>query len=167
MVYSKTIKIIKDFKSLIIDFPLIWKLLISVIYKLLGKTISKRVISYVFVGFSGVGVQTSITYILLSLTNYSFRTILPISVFIATCSNFTINNVLTFSSKKLVGVRFLFGLIKFLLISSLPMMINIFVARFLYIQLLKSSFLAQLCGIFVSFIWNYLLSSKLIWEKKF
>ena len=77
-------------------------------------------------GSLGVIIQFMIIYFLLGFTSFDFENILPIGVIIAASSNFTINNMLTFRSNKLKGKKFYFGLMKFLLVSSLPMIANVY-----------------------------------------
>ena len=144
---------------------LFWDVLVSSIYRLLGKKISKKLISYALVGFTGIGLQFLIIYILTEISNFKFEIILPIGVFVAACSNFSFNNILTFRSNKLEGKKFIFGLIKFLFLSSLPIIANVVACLLFYSAFSKNTFWAQLIGIFVNFIWNYLASSRLVWGK--
>ena len=77
---------------------------------------------------------------------------------------YIINNILTFRSNKLSGKNFYFGLFKFLLVASLPIIANIGVANLFYNQLSSNTFFAQIAGILVVFIWNYAASSRVVWN---
>ena len=147
-----------------LDLAVIWDFFISLIHNLFGRLIPRRAFSFALVGLIGVVVQMTIIYILLGITNYQFEKVLPIGVIIAASSNYTINNILTFRSNKLSGKYFYFGLFKFLLVASLPIIANIGVANLFYSQLSKNTFVAQLAGIFVVFIWNYAASSRVVWN---
>ena len=62
------------------------------------------------------------------------------------------------------GKRFYLGLMKFLLVSSLPIIANIGITTLFYSQLSINSFISQIGGILVVFIWNYAASSKFVWK---
>ena len=55
-------------------------------------------------------------------------------------------------------------LIKFLLISSLPVIANVGLASSFYFFISSNTFFSQIAGIFVVFIWNYAASSKFVWN---
>ena len=147
-----------------LDLAVIWDFFISLIHNLFGRLIPRRAFSFALVGLIGVFVQMTIIYLLMGITNYQFEKVLPIGVIIAASSNYIINNILTFRSNKLSGKYFYFGLFKFLLVASLPIIANIGVANLFYSQLSKNTFVAQLAGIFVVFIWNYAASSRVVWN---
>ena len=147
-----------------LDLPVVWDFLISLVHTFSRRIIPRRAISFAFVGSLGVIIQFMIIYFLLGFTSFDFENILPIGVIIAASSNFTINNMLTFRSNKLKGKKFYFGLMKFLLVSSLPMIANVGVTNLFYSQLSANTFISQLAGIFVVFIWNYAASSKVVWN---
>ena len=147
-----------------LDLPVVWDFLISLIHTFSKRIVPRRAISFALVGSIGVFVQLATIYLILGLTKFNFENILPIGVIIAASSNFTINNLLTFRSNKLKGKSFYFGLMKFLLVSSLPMIANIGVTNLFYNQLSINTLFSQLAGILVVFIWNYAASSKVVWN---
>ena len=101
---------------------------------------------------------------LIGVLNLAFEQVLPIGVIVAASSNFIINNLLTFRKKRLEGKRFFFGMFKFLLVSSLPIIANIGIATLFHSQLSVNTFISQIAGILVVFIWNYAASSKVVWN---
>ena len=147
-----------------LDLAVIWDFLISLIHNCFGRLIPRRAFSFALVGFMGVFVQMFIIYFLLGVTDFEFEKVLPFGVILAATSNYIINNVLTFRSNKLSGKNFYFGLFKFLLVASLPIIANIGVANLFYNQLSSNTFIAQIAGIFVVFIWNYAASSRVVWN---
>ena len=147
-----------------LDLPVIWDFLISLIHTFSKRVVPRRAISFALVGSIGVFVQLITIYLILGFTRFDFESILPIGVIIAASSNFTINNLFTFRSNKLKGKSFYFGLMKFLLVSSLPMIANVGVTNLFYNQLSTNTFFSQLAGILVVFIWNYAASSKVVWN---
>ena len=56
------------------------------------------------------------------------------------------------------------GLLKFLLVASLPVLANVGLASAFYSFVAKDTLLAQLAGILVVFVWNYAASSRLVWN---
>jgi len=147
-----------------LDLPVVWDFLISLLHTFSGRLVPRRAVSFALVGSTGVFIQLLTIYFLLAITNLDFETVLPLGVIIAASSNFIINNILTFRSNKLSGKRFYTGLLKFLLVSSLPIIANVGVTNLFYSQFLTNTFISQLAGIFVVFIWNYAASSKVVWN---
>mgnify|MGYP001166224958 FL=1 len=147
-----------------LDFPVVWDFLISLIHSFIRRIIPRRAVSFALVGSSGVVVQLLTIYFFMSVTSFDFEKVLPVGVVIAATSNFTINNFFTFRTNKLSGKRFYLGLMKFLLVSSLPIIANIGITTLFYSQLSINSFISQIGGILVVFIWNYAASSKIVWN---
>jgi len=147
-----------------LDLPVVWDFLISLIHSFSGRIIPRKAVSFALVGSTGVFIQLLTIYFLLAITKYNFETVLPVGVIIAASSNFIINNILTFRSNKLLGKKFYVGLVKFLLVSSLPIIANVGVTNLFYTQFSTNTLLSQFAGIFVVFIWNYAASSKVVWN---
>ena len=143
---------------------MVWDFLISLIHSFTRGIIPRRAVSFALVGSTGVFVQLLTIYFFMMVTSFDFEQVLPIGVVIAASSNFTINNVFTFRTNKLSGRRFYLGLMKFLLVSSLPIIANIGITTLFYSQLSINSFISQIGGILVVFIWNYAASSKIVWN---
>ena len=154
----------REFGKSKLDLAVIWDFLISLIHNFFGRIIPRRAFSFALVGLIGVFVQMFAIYFLLAVTDFDFEKILPVGVILAATSNYIINNILTFRSNKLSGKNFYFGLFKFLLVASLPIIANIGVANLFYNQLSSNTFFAQIAGILVVFIWNYAASSRVVWN---
>tara|TARA_B100000965_G_C19562814_1_gene745345 strand:- start:380 stop:1480 length:1101 start_codon:yes stop_codon:yes gene_type:complete len=147
-----------------LDISVVWDFLISLLHTLTFRVLPRRAISFGLVGLSGVLVQLISTKILMYFLFAPFEKALPISVFMAATSNYLINNALTFRSQRLLGFTLLNGLAKFLLVSSLPVIANIGLATAFYNSVYENTFFAQISGIFVVFIWNYVASSRFVWN---
>ena len=147
-----------------LDISVVWDFLVSLIHTLTFRVLPRRAISFGLVGLSGVFVQLLSTNILMYLFFLPFERALPISVFFAATSNYLINNSLTFRSQRLWGYTLFKGLMKFLLVSSLPVLANIGLATAFYNSVYENTVLAQISGIFVVFIWNYVASSRFVWN---
>ena len=147
-----------------LDLPMVWDFFISLIHSFIRRIIPRRAVSFALVGSIGVFVQFFTIYFLMGILNLAFEKVLPVGVIVAASSNFIINNLLTFRINRLVGKSFFFGLFKFLLVSSLPIIANIVVTNLFYSQLSVNTFISQIGGILVVFIWNYAASSKVVWN---
>ena len=147
-----------------LDSAIIWDFVISLLHTFTRRIIPRRAISFAIVGTTGVFVQMFCIYFIIWITNFEFQKVLPFGVIMAASSNYTINNLLTFRENKLKGLKFVGGLFKFLLVSSLPILANIGVTNLFFDKFSSNSFFSQLIGIIVVFIWNYAASSKFVWN---
>ena len=75
-----------------------------------------------------------------------------------------INTLLTFRINRLKGINLFIGILKFLLVSSIPLLANVGLASSFYQYITPNKFLSQMAGIIVVFIWNYAASSKFVWK---
>ena len=146
------------------NIAVVWDLFISIIHALTNRILPRRAISFAIVGLLGVFVQLFVVYILMGVLGFTFIKALPFAVLSAASSNFLINNLVTFRNKRLFGNDFFIGLFKFLLVSSLPVIANIGLASSFYNNVSSNTFLSQMAGIIVVFIWNYAASSRFVWD---
>jgi len=154
----------RDFGESKLDIAIFWDFLISVLHTITLRSLPRRAISFGLVGCTGVAVQLTATFLLMKGGGQEFTAALPAAVTIAACSNYLINNALTFRYRRLKGQQLIIGLVKFLIVSSLPIIANIGLASAIYPYVSNNSTLAQIVGILVAFIWNYAASSKLVWN---
>ena len=147
-----------------LDIAVIWDFFVSLSHSFLKRSIPRKAISFGFVGSTGVVVQLISSYSLMIIFGLTFEFALPIAVVLSASSNFFINNWLTFRSKRLKNKQLIFGLLKFLIVSSLPIFANVGLATSFYNYISPNTFVSQLAGIIIVFIWNYAASSKLVWE---
>ena len=147
-----------------LDIAIVWDFLVSLIHSLSKRLIPRKAISFAFVGITGVLVQFLISYSFMWLLGFSFQNVLPVAVVSAATSNYLVNNWLTFRVNRLRNKALFVGLLKFLLVSSLPIIANVGLASSFYKLISPNTFFSQLAGIIVVFIWNYAASSKLVWK---
>ena len=147
-----------------LDLAIVWDFLISILHSLSFRLVPRRAVSFGLVGLSGVAVQLLATAILMSGAGLPFSIALPIAVVAAASSNYLINNTLTFRFQRLKGLSLLRGMIKFLLVASLPVLANVGLASAFYSFVAPNKLLAQLGGIIVVFVWNYAASSRFVWN---
>ena len=147
-----------------LDLAIVWDFLVSLVHTSLQRTIPRKAISFGFVGASGVVIQLFVVYFSIWFLGLEFHRSLPFAVVIAASSNYLINNSLTFRSNRLKNKALIIGLIKFLIVSSLPIFANVGLATTFFNYISPNTLLSQLAGIIVVFIWNYAASSKLVWN---
>ena len=154
----------RSYGSSKLDLAIFWDFLISILHSLSLRLLPRRAISFALVGASGVVVQLLVTQLLMSLVGLAFNTALPLAVVTAASSNYLINNALTFRFQRLRGAALLRGLLKFLLVASLPVLANVGLASAFYSFVARDTVWAQLAGILVVFVWNYAASSRFVWN---
>lgn len=147
-----------------LDLAIFWDFLISILHSLSFRVLPRRAISFGLVGLSGVLVQLLVCQLLMSAAGLSFERALPVAVVTSATSNYLINNALTFRFQRLKGALLLRGLLKFLLVSSLPVLANVGLASAFYDLVSRDTLWAQLAGILVVFVWNYAASSRFVWN---
>ena len=148
-----------------LDLAIIWDFLISIIHNFTLRIIPRRAVSFGLVGLSGVFVQLGMTSFLTNVFLMGFYDALPIAVVFAATSNFLINNQVTFRSNRLKNFALLIGLLKFLIVSSLPVIANIGITTAFYNYISADTVIAQIAGIGIVYAWNYLASSSFVWNK--
>jgi dolichol-phosphate mannosyltransferase len=146
-----------------LDLAIVWDLGVSILHTLLLRSVPRRAISFALVGASGVVVQLAVNSLLMAF-GLSFARALPPAVVVSATSNYLINNSLTFRFQRQQGLALLRGLLKFLLVASLPVLANVGIASAFYSLVSRDTVLAQLAGIVVVFVWNYAASSKFVWN---
>ena len=124
----------------------------------------RSAISFALVGTTGIATHLMIYSVVRSLFGLSFEFAQIFAVVGAASTNFLINNVLTFRTQQLSGLRLLLGLIRFLLVTSMGMVANVGVSTALYHRSTEEPIVAMFAGIAVDFVWKYAASSKFVWN---
>jgi dolichol-phosphate mannosyltransferase len=146
-----------------LDVAVLWDFGVSILHTLSLRLLPRRAISFGLVGASGFLVQLLVTRLVM-LLGVAFAQALPVAVVAAASSNYLVNNALTFRFQRQKGLALLRGLLKFLLVASLPVLANVGVASAFYSYVSHNTFWAQLAGIVVVFVWNYAASSRFVWN---
>ncbi len=147
-----------------LDLAIFWDFLISILHTLSFRLLPRRAISFGLVGISGIMVQFLVNKVLITLGGMNFLQALPLAVVAAASSNYLINNALTFRFQRLKGFGLIRGLLKFLMVASLPILANVGLASAFYNFVASDMLWAQLAGILVVFVWNYAASSRFVWN---
>lgn len=133
--------------------------------KMIGRWVPTRFVLFTGVGALGVGVYLAVLAVLYRGNFASFMTAQVIATLVAMTSNFLLNNVATFRSEKLHGVRLVTGLLKFYAACSLGALINVAFAGMLIRHGLPW-LLAGGLGLAVSSVWNYWVNTVLTWRRR-
>ncbi len=147
-----------------LDLAVLWDFVVSLIHTSTLRLLPRRAISFGLVGASGVVVQLLSTALLMGLLNLAFQQALPVAVITAASSNYLVNNALTFRDRRQSGRQLIRGLLKFLLVASLPALANVGLATSFYTLIQAHALWAQLAGIVVVYVWNYAASSRFVWN---
>jgi len=132
--------------------------------KLARNAIPVRFASFLLVGATGIVVHLVALKASLSLLGLSFAAGQTLATLIAMTSNFFLNNAITYRDQRLTGADALKGLIIFYAICAIGAVSNIGVATWLYSNR-PVWWLAGLLGSLVGVVWNYAVSSTLVWRR--
>jgi dolichol-phosphate mannosyltransferase len=146
-----------------LDSFVIWEYLMLLVDKLVGRYVPARFISFALIGGSGVAVHFLTLYLAMKLT--VFPAAQALATFVAMTSNFALNNVLTYRDRRLVGRRFVTGLLSFYAVCSLGAVANVGIAAAAFTHH-YTWWVSGLAGAAVGVVWNYAVSSVFTWHRK-
>lgn len=133
--------------------------------KLFGGVLPVRFLMFGAVGVSGIAVHLLVLSFALSTLGLRFEWAQVAAVIVAMTWNFAINNQLTYRDARLSGWRFFAGLLVFYLACSIGSIGNVGVASWIY-SFHATAWLAGLAGALMGAVFNYAISSALIWKRK-
>jgi dolichol-phosphate mannosyltransferase len=136
---------------------------------LVDKTVG-HIVPVRFVLFAGVGVLGIVLHMLvllgaLKLALLPFDTAQSVATATAILGNFVLNNRFTFGDRRLRRGRLWRGLALFAAISAVGAIGNLSVAAFLFGPQKTGWFLAGIVGAIMSLVWNYAVSSAIVWRR--
>jgi dolichol-phosphate mannosyltransferase len=121
-----------------------------------------RFLSFALVG--GIGVLVNLAVLQAATTaGLNFGTAQTLGTIVAMVANFQLNNQLTYRAQRLKGTRAWRGLVLFLIVCSLGAIANVGIAKALYAENGHSLF-SGAAGAAVGVVWNYAVSSTLVWR---
>jgi dolichol-phosphate mannosyltransferase len=127
--------------------------------------ISLRFVLFCFVGATGIAVHFAVLAGTLYSISLDFIWAQIAATMAAIASNFAINNALTYRDRRLKGWAYLGGMLGFYVISLVGMVSNIGIADWLFNNAQKW-WIAGLAGAIIGVVWNYVVSSLLIWRTR-
>ena len=135
-----------------------------VVHHATGGALPTRFVLFAMIGASGLVVHFTTLLIVLrwfgGLTFYSGQVVATI---VAMASNFILNNEITYSSYRFRGLGLIEGFAAFALGCSVGAIANIDIASWLYTAD-ETWWVAGLSGALLSVVWNYAVSTNLIWR---
>jgi dolichol-phosphate mannosyltransferase len=132
--------------------------------KTTGNVLPARFVSFLLVGAFGVLVHLLSLKAFLTL-GFEFVAAQTLATLVAMTSNFFLNNTLTYRDQRLTGAGALKGLLLFYLVCTVGAASNIGVANWLYTNK-PVWWLAGLLGSVVGAVWNYAVSSTIVWRRR-
>jgi dolichol-phosphate mannosyltransferase len=133
--------------------------------KSLGGMVPIRFLMFAAVGASGIAVHLAVLGLALSQFGLGFSWAQATAVLVAMTWNFVLNNQLTYRDLRLSGFGFLRGLVLFYLACSIGSIGNVGVASWIY-SFHATAWIAGLAGAAVGSVFNYAVSSALIWKNR-
>lgn len=148
-----------------LDTLVIWEYLLLLYDKMFGRILPARFLIFVTVGAFGALLHLLVLGGLYRGGLTGFDAAQATAAGTAMIANFWLNNVFTYRDKRLRGTRFVQGLISFLAICSVGAFVNVQVAHYLLAEGVPW-WVSGLLGASIGAVWNYAVSSTLVWENK-
>ena len=127
--------------------------------------LSLRFIFFCLVGLTGIAVHFAVLWLGVTLLALSFEWAQTLAIAVAIANNFALNNAITYRDQRLTGVNFVKGLILFYVISSIGAISNLSVGTWIFGHE-QTWWLAGLGGALMSVVWNYAVSSMMVWRAR-
>jgi dolichol-phosphate mannosyltransferase len=124
---------------------------------------STRFIPFLIIGSLGILNQLAFLRLALDLLGIAFMTAQALATLAAMTGNFLLNNIVTYSDRRLRGPALLRGLFSFYGGCAFGTAANVAVATGLFAGGLRW-WLAAIAGAAVGAVWNYAISSLLVWR---
>jgi dolichol-phosphate mannosyltransferase len=127
--------------------------------------VSLRFALFCLVGALGIGVHFATLSLGYHLFGIPFVWAQTLAMMVAIASNFIINNALTYRDRRLRGLTFFSGLLRFYLVAMAGLVSNIGVSDWLFVNAQKW-WVAGLAGAVIGVVWNYVVASLLVWRSR-
>jgi dolichol-phosphate mannosyltransferase len=134
------------------------------ISKATANVVPVRFVTFAIVGVTGLFVHLATLKFGLAILGFSFPAAQTVATFAAMTSNFFLNNAVTYRDRRLTGLAAGKGLLMFIAICAVGAASNIGVATWLYANR-PIWWLAGLLGSLVGAVWNFAVSSTLVWRR--
>ena len=148
-----------------LDNRVMWDYFMLLADKTIGRYLPLRFVSFALIGGAGVFVHLLVLGFSRLAAPDSFALGQAVATSIAMVFNYTLNNALTYRDKQLKGLRYVGGLLKFVLACSVGAFANVGVASFIF----RDSgdwILSGVAGILVGLMWNYAATALFVWPQR-
>ena len=134
-----------------------------IVSKMTGGVVPVRFLSFAIIGSAGILVHLA-ALALFKNADADFGPAQAGATLVAMTSNFYLNNATTYRDRRLSGWRAIKGLLAFYAICGIGALSNIGVASWLHLYDPRW-FVPALIGSLIGAVWNFTLSSQLLWRK--
>jgi len=148
-----------------LDTLVLWEYVQLLLDKMFGNLIPARFLSFALVGGSGVVVHFAVLTLLFAGFGDGFAFAQSAATFVATSSNFFLNNKLTYRDQRLRGRSLFVGWVSFNLVCLTGGLANVGIAQYLFSHN-NAWVVSALAGIAVTTVWNYAMSSIFTWKRR-
>lgn len=127
-----------------------------------------RFISFAFINSIGILVHLAVLYPLLMVLggNSSFVNAQIIATMVAMGFNYTVNNLVTYSDRKLKGAKFYIGFLIFAALCSVGVLGNVSVATLLHNDYPGVAIaIPAVAGALITVVWNYVATGAFVWGR--
>jgi len=132
--------------------------------KATGGLVSMRFVAFGFVGALGLFVHLATLRLTLGI-GAEFVAAQTTATIVAMTFNFLVNNWTTYRDRRLQGSAMLIGLLKFYAVCSVGAVGNVGVGSWVFHETARW-WVAGVAGSLVGAVWNYMLSTSLVWRSK-
>jgi dolichol-phosphate mannosyltransferase len=146
-----------------LDGMVAWEFGMLILDKFTRGAIPARFIAFTIVGAAGVAVHMTVLTLLLKGLSSPFHYSQAVATVAAMVFNYAVNNVLTYRDRRLRGWSWASGLLTFMLACGIGALANVGLAAYLF-ERQSRWFIAALCGIAVSAVWNYAVTRLFTWR---
>ncbi len=154
----------RQFGETKLDILVVGEYLLLLYDKFFGRFIPARFLMFVTVGTFGALLHLAILGTLLNYAGVAFYIGQTVAAYVAMAFNFTLNNLFTHRDRRLKSLTYMKGLASFLAVCSIGALINVLVADSLFDHAIPW-WAAGLLGAIVGSVWNYAVSSSLVWKR--
>jgi dolichol-phosphate mannosyltransferase len=136
-----------------------------VLAKATADIVSLRFTFFCLVGLVGIAVHFLTLSAGVELFGMPFEWAQTLAIVVAIANNFALNNMITYRDQRLTGVHYLTGMLRFYVISSIGAVSNMSVGHWLFSHD-QTWWAAGLGGAVMSVVWNYVVSSMIVWRNR-
>lgn len=134
--------------------------------KVFGGLLPLRFLTFGLVGALGVAVHLAVLTLAREVGGIEFSIAQAAATVVAMVFNFQLNNQITYRDQRLRGPLLWRGLLLFMLVCGLGAIANIGIANTLYENHAAAWTLAGAIGAAIGVVWNYAVSSTLVWRTR-
>jgi dolichol-phosphate mannosyltransferase len=132
--------------------------------KAMGGIVPLRFLAFAAVGVFGIFVHMAALALLHPVLGLSFNAAMAGAAFLAMTANFLVNNRITYRDRRLRGAGLLRGLVLFYLVCGIGAFANTGVAALLVRDGIFGWGMAGVAGAVMTVVWNYAMSTTLVWR---